>query len=109
MLALAEYRIASGDPRFDRAARQLASFLKEMQRDDGLFYHQWYPATGIDREIPWPEDAGGMAFTHMMTPHTGGSATAAEAMVAAILLGDAESFDTTALRAQLFDTFEFLR
>ena len=60
-------------------------------------------------DTPWVEDVGGMAFTHLMTPHTGGTATAAEAMVASILLGDAEGLDTTAMRRQLSATFGFLR
>jgi hypothetical protein len=51
LLALSEYRIASGDGRFDGAARGLAKFLLAMQKDDGLFYHDWRPGKGIDRSI----------------------------------------------------------
>ena len=51
LLALAEYRIASGDDRFDEAARQVADFLVSMQKEDGFFYHDWYPERGIDREL----------------------------------------------------------
>ncbi len=51
LLALAEYRIASGDDRYDEASREVAAFLRFMQREDGTFDHEWYPKTGVDRDI----------------------------------------------------------
>lgn len=50
LLALAEYRIASGDGRYDDAARQIARFIGAMQREDGFFHHNWYEGRGIDAE-----------------------------------------------------------
>ncbi|MDJ0763724.1 MAG: hypothetical protein QNJ97_12145 [Myxococcota bacterium] len=201
LLALAEYRLASGDPRFDASAEAIAGFIKMMQKEDGFFYHDWYPDTGIDRELmklyasqqavfalsryakatqdktalkaavkgmdflagpywrhflgnfffgqehwsclaaeevynaqpkpayaaychdigthydaithndgetPFAEDVGGMSITHMFTPHVGGTATAAEAMVSAVLLGDAIGKDTRPIRRQLKATFGYL-
>ncbi len=201
LLALAEYRIASGDDRFDGAARQVAKFLVSMQKEDGFFYHDWYPERGIDKELmklyasqqavfalarfakavgdpdalekavkgmdylagpywdhfmgsfffgqehwtclaaeevynarskpeyaelcngigvhydnithkpgetPFAEDVGGMSITHLFTPHLGGTATGAEAMVSAVLLGDAIGRDTGSIREQLKSTFGFL-
>ena len=201
LLALAEYRIASSDDRFDKTAAAVARFLIKMQRKDGFFYHDWYMDKGIDRDLmklyasqqavlalgrygiavgdnnsltkakkgmdylagpywnhflgtyffgnehwtclaaeelyksfprpkyaelchgigvhynnvshdigdtPFSEDTGGMCITHMFTPHTGGTATGAEAMVSAIYLGDAINIDTTNLRKQIQATYAFL-
>lgn len=201
LLALAEYRIASGDGRFDDSAAALAGFLRHMQRDDGTFRHKWYPDRGVDEELmklyatqqavlalgrygraagsrgdleaarkgmdylagpywdffmgsyffgqehwsclaaeemydhfgkpeyaalchgigvhydnithnvgdtPYREDVGGMSITHMFTPSIGGTATAAEAMVSAIILGRAEGLDVAGIETQLHDTFGFL-
>jgi hypothetical protein len=201
LLALSEYRLATGDARFDGSAREVARFLRFMQKEDG-FYHDWYPDEGIDRglmklyatqqavlalaiharaiggddeslaaaeqgmdhlagpywdhflghwhflqehwtclaaeelyrarpkpeyarichevgrhydritlradETPFAEDAGGMSVTHVFTPHVGGTATAAEAMVSAAILGRALGEDVSALEEQLRQTFRFL-
>lgn len=201
LVALSEYRIASGDPRFDGAAGALARFLRSMQRDDGFFHHEWYPKKGIDQELmklyasqqavlalaiharavgdqeareaarrgmdylagpywdhflgdyffgqehwsclaaeevfaafpedayarlcvaigdhydrithragdtPFAEDVGGMSITHVFTPHAGGTATAAEAMVSAVRLAEATGRDAGELREQLVATYGFL-
>ncbi len=201
LLALAEYRIASGDDRFDGMARKVARFLISMQKEDGFFYHDWYPQRGIDKELmklyasqqavfalaryakalrdedalkkavlgmdylagpywdhflgsyffgqehwtclaaeevynarpkpeyaelcygigvhyenithnpgetPFVEDVGGMSVTHLFTPHLGGTATASEAMVSSVLLGDAIGLDTRRIREQLRVTYGFL-
>ena len=201
LLALAEYRIASGDGQYDTLAMRLARFLLYMQKTDGLFYHDWYPEKGIDKELmklyasqqaifalarfaeasgekdalaaaekgmdtlagpywdhflgsyffgqehwtclaaeevyrarpraeyaelcygigqhydrithnvgetPFAEDVGGMSITHFFTPHLGGTATAAEAMVSSVVLGESIGQDTAALREQLRCTFGFL-
>ena len=201
LLALSEYRIASGDDRFDETARAVAEFLLSMQKDDGFFYHDWYPHTGIDRSLmklyasqqavlalaiharavgndpareaarrgmdylagpywdhflgsyffgqehwtclaaeevyqafpepayarictaigahydniiheagdtPFEEDVGGMSITHLFTPHLGGTATGAEAMVSALRLAEATGEDGTELREQLVATYGFL-
>ncbi|MCP4674408.1 MAG: hypothetical protein GY854_02600 [Deltaproteobacteria bacterium] len=201
LLALAEYRIASGDDRFDDMARKVARFLVSMQKEDGFFYHDWYPKRGIDKELmklyasqqavfalaryakalgdedalekavfgmdylagpywdhflgsyffgqehwtclaaeevyaarpkpeyaelchgigvhyenithnpgetPFIEDVGGMSVTHLFTPHLGGTATASEAMVSSVLLGDAIGLDTSRIREQLRVTYGFL-
>ena len=39
MVALAEYRRATGDPRYDDLARRLAEWILFMQRSDGSFAH----------------------------------------------------------------------
>jgi len=39
LLAVSEYRLATGDPRYDDFARGLAAFLLFMQRPDGSFRH----------------------------------------------------------------------
>lgn len=201
LLALAEYRIASNDDRFDDTARMIARFLSYMQKEDGLFYHDWYPQTDIDKkleklyasqqavfalaryakalgepdaldaavrgmdylagpywnhflgsfffgqehwtclaaeevydarpkseyaklcygigvhydnithkpgETPYLEDVGGMSITHIFTPHLGGTATAAEAMVSAVRLGQEIGLDTRSIQEQLRATFGFL-
>lgn len=201
LLALSEYRIASGDDRFDGLAAAIADFLVFMQKEDGLFFHDWYVNQGIDREsmklyasqqallalarharavnderalnpavkgmdtlagpywdhflsgyffgqehwtclaaeeiysarpkpqyaelchdighhydnitlreteTPFAEDVGGMSITHLITPHICGTATAAEAMVSAVLLGNEIGRDTTSIRRQLQATFGFL-
>lgn len=201
LLALAEYRIASKDRRFDGTMKQVADFLISMQKPDGFFFHDWFPEKGIDRklmklyasqqavfalaryaaavgdskalekaefgmdylagpywdhflggfffgqehwtclaaeevydarpkpeyaelcydigahydrithkpdETPYPEDVGGMSVTHLFTPHIGGTATAAEAMVSAAILGQAVGRDTSSIRDQLKWTFGFL-
>jgi hypothetical protein len=201
LLALAEYRISSGDKRYDGSAAGVARFLMAMQRSDGFFFHDWYPKTGIDKELmklyasqqavfalaryskatgdksalsaairgmdylagpywdhflgsfffgqehwtclaaeevyslepkheyaelchgigvhydnimhneaetPFEEDVGGMSITHVFTPHIGGTATAAEAMVSAVVLGEKAGFDTKPLKEQLAATFGFL-
>lgn len=59
LLAMAEFRIASGDTRFDGFARRLAAFLRFMERPEGLFYHRWVVGRGddrqaIDRKTMWP-------------------------------------------------------
>jgi hypothetical protein len=201
LLALSEYRLASGDERFDDAARAVAEFLLSMQREDGFFFHDWYPKDGIDRELmklyasqqavlalaiharavgnepakaaakrgmdylagpywdhflgsyffgqehwtclaaeelyqafpepsyaelcigigthynnithlpgdtPFSEDVGGMSITHLFTPHLGGTATGAEAMVSALRLAEATGSDTGPIREQLVATYGFL-
>ena len=201
LLALAEYRLASGDDRFDESAFRVRDYIVSMQRPDGLFYHVWKPDTGIDREkmklyasqqavfalgrfaaaygdkktldvagkgmdflagpywnhflgsyffgqehwsclaaqelyeqlhkpkyarychgigvnydnlthgrgeTPFVEDVGGMSITHFFTPHTGGTATAAEAMVSAVILGKAEGLDVDPIAEQLVATYGFL-
>ena len=201
LLALAEYRIASGDSTFDATGRQVAAFLEQMVKDDGFFYHTWYPEEGIDKEhmklyasqqavfalgrwaaavddeeayavaergmdylagpywdfflgsyffgmehwtclaaeemykkfpkpeyaeiclgigthydnithepgeTPFPEDVGGMSITHFFTPHAGGTATATEAMVSALILGEATGTDVDDIRAQVYDSYAFL-
>lgn len=201
LLAFAEYRIASKDSEFDDLSFRIARFLRSMQRQDGFFYHDWYPESGIDKErmklyasqqavfalarygeafgdksafdgaragmdylagpywdhflgtfffgqehwtclaaeevyrvsprreyadlcygigrhydnithkpgeTPFPEDVGGMSITHIFTPHLGGTATAAEAMVSSVILGDATGRDTASIREQLAATFGFL-
>ncbi|MCP4602636.1 MAG: hypothetical protein GY847_19330 [Proteobacteria bacterium] len=201
LLALAEYRIASNDDRFDDSARRVARFLVSMQKEDGFFYHDWYPDRGIDKELmklyasqqavfalaryaeavgdndalekavegmnflagpywnhflgtfffgqehwtclaaeevfmarpkkeyanlchgigvhydnlthksdstPYIEDIGGMSVTHLFTPHLGGTATAAEAMVSAVKLGEAVGRDAASIREQLKATYGFL-
>jgi hypothetical protein len=60
-------------------------------------------------ETPFPEDVGGMSITHMFTPHIGGTATAAEAMVSAVALGRATGADVGPLTAQLRWTLGFLQ
>ncbi|HUT78049.1 MAG TPA: hypothetical protein VM285_10205, partial [Polyangia bacterium] len=201
LLALSEYRLATGDARFDESARAVARFLRFMQKPDG-FHHDWYPDKGIDRELmklyatqqailalaiharavggdaeslaaaeagmdylagpywdhflghwhflqehwtclaaeelyaarpkpeyarichevgrhydritlgidetPFAEDAGGMSVTHIFTPHVGGTATAAEAMVSAAILGRAIGKDVSSIEEQLRQTFHFL-
>jgi hypothetical protein len=201
LLALSEYRLATGDDRFDEAARAVAAFLRFMQKPDG-FHHDWYPDKGIDRELmklyatqqavlalaiharavggdeaslaaaeqgmdhlagpywdhflghwhfmqehwtclaaeelylarpkpeyariclevgrhydritlragetPFAEDAGGMSVTHVFTPHVGGTATAAEAMMSAAILGRALGEDVSSIEEQLRQTFHFL-
>jgi len=201
LLALSEYRLATGDGRFDESARLVARFLKYMQKEDG-FHHDWYPDRGIDRELmklyatqqailalaiharavggdeeslaaaeagmdhlagpywnhflgtyhflqehwtclaaeemylarpkpeyagichevgrhydritlrtdetPFAEDAGGMSVTHVFTPHVGGTATAAEAMVSAAILGRAIGKDVSSIEEQLRQTLHFL-
>jgi hypothetical protein len=59
-------------------------------------------------ETPFAEDAGGMSVTHIFTPHVGGTATAAEAMVSAAILGRAIGEDVSPLEEQLRQTFHFL-
>jgi hypothetical protein len=59
-------------------------------------------------DTPFPEDVGGMSITHMFTPHVGGTATAAEAMVSAVALGRATGADVDAMTAQLRWTLAFL-
>ncbi len=201
LLALAEYRLASQDDRFDESAFRIRDYIMSMQRSDGFFYHSWKPDTGIDREkmklyasqqavfalgrfaaayddkkaldvaekgmdflagpywdhflgsyffgqehwsclaaeelyarlpkpqyarychgigvnydnlthgrheTPFVEDAGGMSITHFFTPHTGGTATAAEAMVSAVILGKAEGLDVDPIVEQLVASYEFL-
>lgn len=201
LLALSEFRLASGNKRFDNTARAVADFLMSMQKDDGFFYHDWYPQDGIDHQLmklyasqqavlalaiharavgndparvaakkgmdylagpywdhflgtyffgqehwtclaaeelyrifpepsyarlcmaigahydnvthgpgetPYAEDVGGMSVTHLFTPHLGGTATAAEAMVSAAVLADASGGDSKAIREQLRATFGFL-
>ncbi|MBW2277739.1 MAG: hypothetical protein JRF63_09625, partial [Deltaproteobacteria bacterium] len=201
LLALSEYRIASGDDRFDRTARAVAEFLLSMQKDDGFFHHDWYPDDGVDQELmklyasqqavlalaiharavgndpareaakrgmdylagpywdhflgnyffgqehwtclaaeevyqafpepgyarlctgigahydniihepgdtPFEEDVGGMSITHLFTPHLGGTATGAEAMVSALRLAEATGEDSSELRQQLVETYGFL-
>jgi len=49
LIAVAEYRLATGDARFDGAGRAMAAFIRGLQRDNGLFYHYWSPKTGLDR------------------------------------------------------------
>ncbi len=201
LLALSEYRLASGDDRFDPVARRLAAFIENMQKSDGLFFHEWYPDKGIERELmklyasqqailalaiharavgddgkldaaergmdrlagpywdhflgswffgqehwtclaaeelyrvkpkkayaelchaigthydnithrkdetPFSEDAGGMSITHLFTPHVGGTATAAEAMVSAVRLGREIDRDVAPIEDQLRDTYDYL-
>jgi hypothetical protein len=59
-------------------------------------------------DTPFPEDVGGMSVTHMFTPHVGGTATAAEAMVSAVALGRATNADVGSITAQLGWTLAFL-
>jgi hypothetical protein len=59
-------------------------------------------------DTPYSEDVGGMSITHIFTPHLGGTATAAEAMVSAAILGQAIGRDTSSIREQLKWTFGFL-
>lgn len=201
LLAIAEHRIASGSAKLAPVAHQLAAFIMAMQREDGVFYHDWSASDGIDHrsmrfyassqsvlalaryasafgdatalraaergmdylagpywnhflgtyffgyehwsclaaeemsvahpkpeyaafclaignhydrlchapeDTPFPEDVGGMSVTHMFTPHIGGSATAAEAMASAVVLGRATGADVDAITAQLGWTLAFL-
>jgi len=201
LLAVSEYRISTGDTRFDRSAARVAAFLRYMQREDGTFNHEWYPDAGVDTDLmklyasqqavlalaryaravgddealtaaaagmdhlagpywdfflgtyffgqehwsclaaeelhsrlprpeyarychaigvhydnlthnagdtPFPEDVGGMSITHMFTPGTGGTATAAEAMISAVILGRAEGLDVSSIERQVADTCGFL-
>jgi len=59
-------------------------------------------------ETPFREDVGGMSVTHMFTPHIGGTATAAEAMVSAVVLGRATGADVGPIEDQLRWTLAFL-
>jgi hypothetical protein len=201
LLAIAEHRIASGNGRFEAAARGVARYVMAMQREDGFFFHDWSPGAGIDRasmklyasqqavlalaryarafgddaalraaergmdylagpywdhflgtyffgqehwsclaaeemfdvrpkpeyaalclaigdhydrlchapgDTPFPEDVGGMSVTHMFTPHVGGTATAAEAMVSAVALGRATGAEVGSIAEQLGWTLAFL-
>ena len=201
LLAMAEHEIASKSGKYAPAARKVAAFLMEMQREDGFFHHDWTAARGTDREAmklyasqqavfalaryarafgddaallvaergmdylagpywdhflgtyffgqehwtclaaeemyalrpkpeyaavclgigenydrlchapgdtPFPEDVGGMSVTHMFTPHVGGTATAAEAMVSAVTLGRATGANVDPITAQLGWTLAFL-
>jgi hypothetical protein len=59
-------------------------------------------------DTPFSEDVGGMSITHMFTPHIGGTATAAEAMVSAVILGRETGAETAAIEAQLGWTLAYL-
>jgi hypothetical protein len=59
-------------------------------------------------ETPYAEDVGGMSITHVFTPHLGGTATGAEAMVSALRLAEATGEDAAGLREQLVATYGFL-
>ncbi len=51
LLALAEYRIATSDERFDESAAKIADFLMVMQRPDGSFRHRYNAQRGINEVI----------------------------------------------------------
>jgi hypothetical protein len=59
-------------------------------------------------DTPFSEDVGGMSITHMFTPHIGGTATAAEAMVSAVALGRQSGVDVAPIERQLRSTLGFL-
>lgn len=46
VVALAEYRLATGDTRYDDLLRALVEWILEMQRPDGSFVHIYNPKTG---------------------------------------------------------------
>ncbi len=81
-------------------------------RDHAAFCHhigEVYAAMALDADgTAFAEDAGGVGFGHVMSPHMGATATVVEAMVAAVTLGEAEGMDTEDMREQLLLTMQYL-
>ena len=76
LISLAERRLATSDPQYDDLMHGLATFIAEMQRDDGGFYIHWNVSTDepntVDTSRYYPgESLWALALMHEAFPDEG--------------------------------------